>query len=56
MILFPIEVHQHIKDWKSYLMERLVGAHTLPVDFHVKVTALANYYSIDTISFSLISS
>lgn len=38
----PTEVHQHIKDWKSYLMERLVGAHTLPVDFHVKVMATAN--------------
>lgn len=55
VFFFPIEVHQHIKDWKSYLMERLVGAHTLPVDFHVKVTALANYYSIDTICFSFIS-
>lgn len=31
----PQEVHQ--QDWKSYLMERLVGAHTIPVDFHVKV-------------------
>ncbi|NP_956326.1 lethal(3)malignant brain tumor-like protein 2 [Danio rerio] len=31
----PQEVHQ--QDWKSYLMERLVGAHTIPVDFHVKM-------------------
>uniref|UniRef100_A0A672SV38 Lethal(3)malignant brain tumor-like protein 2 n=1 Tax=Sinocyclocheilus grahami TaxID=75366 RepID=A0A672SV38_SINGR len=37
LLVPPQEVHQHIKDWKSYLMERLVGAHTLPVDFHVKM-------------------
>ncbi|KAI2658504.1 Lethal(3)malignant brain tumor-like protein 2 [Labeo rohita] len=37
LLVPPQEVHQHIKDWKSYLMKRLVGAHTLPVDFHVKM-------------------
>uniref|UniRef100_A0A673JCZ4 Lethal(3)malignant brain tumor-like protein 2 n=1 Tax=Sinocyclocheilus rhinocerous TaxID=307959 RepID=A0A673JCZ4_9TELE len=37
LLVPPQEVHQHIKDWKSYLMERLVGAHALPVDFHVKM-------------------
>lgn len=36
-------------------MERLVGAHTLPVDFHVKVTATANSPLIpsDFLSFPL---
>ncbi|CAM4709624.1 unnamed protein product [Leuciscus chuanchicus] len=37
LLVPPQVVHQHIKDWKFYLMERLVGAHTLPVDFHVKM-------------------
>ncbi|KAG1963589.1 lethal(3)malignant brain tumor-like protein 2 [Pimephales promelas] len=37
LLVLPQEFHQHIKDWKSYLTERLVGAHTLPVDFHVKL-------------------
>ncbi|XP_056125284.1 lethal(3)malignant brain tumor-like protein 2 isoform X2 [Rhinichthys klamathensis goyatoka] len=37
LLVLPQEFHQQIKDWKSYLMERLVGAHTLPVDFHVKM-------------------
>ncbi|XP_073722957.1 lethal(3)malignant brain tumor-like protein 2 isoform X2 [Misgurnus anguillicaudatus] len=37
LLVPPQEIHQKIKDWKTYLMERLVGAHTLPVDFHVKM-------------------
>ncbi|XP_016091922.1 lethal(3)malignant brain tumor-like protein 2 [Sinocyclocheilus grahami] len=37
LLVPPQEVHHHIKDWKSYLIERLVGAHTLPVDCHVKM-------------------
>ncbi|XP_051968451.1 lethal(3)malignant brain tumor-like protein 2 isoform X1 [Xyrauchen texanus] len=37
LLVPPQEVHQKIKDWKSYLMEKLVGEHTLPVDFHVKM-------------------
>ncbi|KAG1936017.1 lethal(3)malignant brain tumor-like protein 2 [Pimephales promelas] len=37
LLVPPQEIHHHIKDWKSYLMERLVGAHTLPVDLHVKM-------------------
>lgn len=37
LLVPPQEIHQKIKDCKSYLMKRLVGAHTLPVDFHVKM-------------------
>uniref|UniRef100_A0A665UDU4 L3MBTL histone methyl-lysine binding protein 2 n=1 Tax=Echeneis naucrates TaxID=173247 RepID=A0A665UDU4_ECHNA len=28
--------HSNIQDWKEYLMKRLVGANTLPVDFYLK--------------------
>lgn len=31
------DVKQNIPDWKEYLMKKLVGAHTLPVDFNQKV-------------------
>lgn len=27
----------NILDWKEYLMKKLVGAHTLPVEFYLKV-------------------
>ncbi|KAI7797322.1 lethal(3)malignant brain tumor-like protein 2 [Triplophysa rosa] len=37
LLVPPQEIHQKIEDLKSYLMERLVGADTLPVDFHVKM-------------------
>ncbi|TRY77520.1 hypothetical protein DNTS_028239 [Danionella cerebrum] len=37
LLVPPQEVQQYVKDWKSYLMNRLVGAHTLPVDFHIKM-------------------
>lgn len=30
-------IHAKFTDWKSYLMKRLVGSRTLPVDFHIKV-------------------
>lgn len=32
-----IDVKQNIPDWKTYLMSKLVGATTLPVDFYLKV-------------------
>lgn len=31
------DVKQNIPDWKAYLMSKLVGANTLPVDFYIKV-------------------
>lgn len=34
----PSEIKKRISDWKSYLMQRLVGASTIPVDFHAMVT------------------
>ena len=30
-------IHAKFTDWKGYLMKRLVGSRTLPVDFHIKV-------------------
>lgn len=32
-----IDAKQDIPDWKAYLMKKLVGANTLPVDFYLKV-------------------
>lgn len=32
-----IDVNQNIPDWNEYLMKKLVGAYTLPVDFYLKV-------------------
>lgn len=32
-----VDVKQTIPDWREYLMTKLVGAHTLPVDFYLKV-------------------
>lgn len=31
------DVKQNIPDWKDYLMKKLVGANTLPVDIYIKV-------------------
>nr|XP_036860647.1 lethal(3)malignant brain tumor-like protein 2 [Manis javanica] len=33
----PRTIHAKFTDWKGYLMKRLVGSRTLPVDFHIKV-------------------
>lgn len=33
----PTAIHAKFTDWKGYLMKRLVGSRTLPVDFHIKV-------------------
>lgn len=32
-----IDVKQNITDWKEYLMKKLVGANTIPVDLYLKV-------------------
>ncbi|KAB1270280.1 Lethalmalignant brain tumor-like protein 2 [Camelus dromedarius] len=32
----PRTIHAKFTDWKGYLMKRLVGSRTLPVDFHIK--------------------
>lgn len=37
-----IDVKQSISDWKTYLMAKLVGANTLPVDFYLKVKVHAS--------------
>ncbi|KAM9336721.1 lethal(3)malignant brain tumor-like protein 2 [Symphorus nematophorus] len=37
LLVPPQDVKQNIPDWKEYLMKRLVGAHTLPVDFYLKL-------------------
>uniref|UniRef100_A0A8C8F6N1 Lethal(3)malignant brain tumor-like protein 2 n=1 Tax=Oncorhynchus tshawytscha TaxID=74940 RepID=A0A8C8F6N1_ONCTS len=37
LLVPPQAVHQNISDWKEYLMNRLVGARTLPVDFYMKL-------------------
>ncbi|CAF87755.1 unnamed protein product, partial [Tetraodon nigroviridis] len=37
LLVPPQDVKQTIPDWKAYLMLKLVGANTLPVDFYSKV-------------------
>ncbi|XP_016530849.1 lethal(3)malignant brain tumor-like protein 2 [Poecilia formosa] len=36
-LLVPPQDANNISDWKSYLMKKLVGSTTLPVDFYVKL-------------------
>ncbi|XP_069052944.1 lethal(3)malignant brain tumor-like protein 2 isoform X2 [Lepisosteus oculatus] len=43
LLVPPQSVHERIKDWKSYLMKKLVGARTLPVDFYVKMAESMKY-------------
>ncbi|XP_029102646.1 lethal(3)malignant brain tumor-like protein 2 isoform X1 [Scleropages formosus] len=43
LLVPPQSVHQRIKNWKKYLMNRLVGAHTLPVDFYIKMAESMKY-------------
>ncbi|KAJ8263932.1 hypothetical protein GJAV_G00143220 [Gymnothorax javanicus] len=43
LLVPPNSVRQHVKNWKAYLMERLVGANTLPVDFHMKMADSMRY-------------
>ncbi|XP_039990968.1 lethal(3)malignant brain tumor-like protein 2 isoform X2 [Xiphias gladius] len=38
LLVPPQDVKQNISDWKEYLMKKLVGANTLPVDFYLKLT------------------
>ncbi|XP_070707674.1 lethal(3)malignant brain tumor-like protein 2 [Pempheris klunzingeri] len=37
LLVPPQDVKQNIPDWKEYLMKKLVGANTLPVDFYLKL-------------------
>ncbi|XP_068610573.1 lethal(3)malignant brain tumor-like protein 2 [Brachionichthys hirsutus] len=37
LLVPPQDVKQSIPDWKEYLMTKLVGANTLPVDFYLKL-------------------
>ncbi|KAE8284489.1 Lethal(3)malignant brain tumor-like protein 2 [Larimichthys crocea] len=37
LLVPPQDVKQNIPDWKEYLMKKLVGANTLPVDFYLKM-------------------
>ncbi|XP_029933924.1 lethal(3)malignant brain tumor-like protein 2 isoform X2 [Myripristis murdjan] len=37
LLVPPQDVQQNIPDWKEYLMKKLVGANTLPVDFYLKL-------------------
>ncbi|XP_044034921.1 lethal(3)malignant brain tumor-like protein 2 isoform X2 [Siniperca chuatsi] len=37
LLVPPQDVKQNIPDWKEYLMRKLVGANTLPVDFYLKL-------------------
>ncbi|XP_044535236.1 lethal(3)malignant brain tumor-like protein 2 [Gracilinanus agilis] len=39
----PQTIHAKFTDWRSYLMKRLVGARTLPVDFHMKMAESMKY-------------
>ncbi|XP_066563333.1 lethal(3)malignant brain tumor-like protein 2 isoform X2 [Amia ocellicauda] len=43
LLVPPQSVHERIKDWKAYLMKRLVGSRTLPVDFYVKMAESMKY-------------
>ncbi|KAM7371122.1 hypothetical protein PAMP_010614 [Pampus punctatissimus] len=37
LLVPPQDVKQNIPDWKKYLMKKLVGTNTLPVDFYLKL-------------------
>ncbi|XP_026207597.1 lethal(3)malignant brain tumor-like protein 2 isoform X2 [Anabas testudineus] len=37
LLVPPQDVKQNIPDWKEYLMKKLVGTNTLPVDFYLKL-------------------
>ncbi|XP_026171794.1 lethal(3)malignant brain tumor-like protein 2 isoform X2 [Mastacembelus armatus] len=37
LLVPPQDVKQNIQDWKEYLMKKLLGANTLPVDFYLKL-------------------
>ncbi|KAM9424731.1 lethal(3)malignant brain tumor-like protein 2 isoform 2-T3 [Pholidichthys leucotaenia] len=37
LLVPPQDAKKHISDWKEYLMKKLVGSETLPVDFYLKL-------------------
>ncbi|XP_068858802.1 lethal(3)malignant brain tumor-like protein 2 isoform X3 [Aphelocoma coerulescens] len=39
----PQTIHAKYTDWRSYLMKKLVGARTIPVDFHMKMVESMKY-------------
>ncbi|XP_061869021.1 lethal(3)malignant brain tumor-like protein 2 isoform X2 [Colius striatus] len=39
----PQTIHAKCTDWRSYLMKKLVGARTIPVDFHIKMAESMKY-------------
>ncbi|XP_043943060.1 lethal(3)malignant brain tumor-like protein 2 [Protopterus annectens] len=39
----PQSIHAKYSDWRGYLMKKLVGAKTLPVDFHIKMVESMKY-------------
>ncbi|XP_046888764.1 lethal(3)malignant brain tumor-like protein 2 isoform X2 [Hypomesus transpacificus] len=43
LLVPPQGLQQNIPDWKEYLMKRLVGANTLPVDFYLKLAESLRY-------------
>ncbi|KAL4647844.1 lethal(3)malignant brain tumor-like protein 2 isoform X2 [Arapaima gigas] len=43
LLVPPQSVHQRIKNWKKYLVNQLVGARTLPVDFYIKMAENMKY-------------
>ncbi|KAM9837740.1 lethal(3)malignant brain tumor-like protein 2 isoform 2-T2 [Aulostomus maculatus] len=38
LLVPPQDVKRNIPDWKGYLMKKLVGSNTLPVDFYLKLS------------------
>ncbi|KAM3859603.1 lethal(3)malignant brain tumor-like protein 2 [Diretmus argenteus] len=43
LLVPPQDVQQNIPDWKEYLMKKLVGANTLPVDLYLKLAESMKY-------------
>uniref|UniRef100_H3AER1 Lethal(3)malignant brain tumor-like protein 2 n=1 Tax=Latimeria chalumnae TaxID=7897 RepID=H3AER1_LATCH len=39
----PQTIHAKFTDWRGYLMKRLVGSKTIPVDFHIKMAESMKY-------------
>ncbi|KAG6928084.1 L3MBTL2 polycomb repressive complex 1 subunit [Chelydra serpentina] len=39
----PQTIHAKYTDWRGYLMRRLVGARTIPVDFHIRMAENMKY-------------
>uniref|UniRef100_G1KDM7 Lethal(3)malignant brain tumor-like protein 2 n=1 Tax=Anolis carolinensis TaxID=28377 RepID=G1KDM7_ANOCA len=39
----PQTIHSKFTNWREYLMKRLVGSRTIPVDFHIKMTENMKY-------------